>query len=244
MQRLSSADACATMQRVAASEATGTEGEAPAPPGAARRGGWLRGLERWLANPFVVTVAAALLINWVIPSVTRKWQDHQKALEIKTGLVGDMSESVASAVSTGRFLASGLIARASADSHAEQRAWNAGYRDWTTTSSAIGARLQAYLPDDTGAQWRGFANVVTDFLLVSTHADPSRTAPSRVAQVEEIYRYRSHLSVRPTPEGWITLARQSSGDAFQRAYATLAQGILARRDELVSDVLASPVSGF
>jgi hypothetical protein len=224
---------------MAATQATGSGGEAPA---RARR--LLPGLERWLANPLVVTVAAALLVNWVIPSVTRKWQDHQKALEIKTGLVGDMSESVASAVSTGRFLASGLIARASADPHAEQQAWNSGYRDWTTSSSAIGARLQAYLPNDTGAAWRTFANVVTDFLLVSTRVDDSRPTPSRVAQVEEIYRYRRHLPVRPTAEGWVALARRSSGDAFQSAYAELAQGILARRDELVSDVLASGVSGF
>ena len=83
-----------------------------------------------------MTVVAALLVNWLIPQVTRKWQDHQKALEIKTGLVSEMSESVSGAVMTGRFLASGLIRKSSADPRAEQRAWNEGFRDWTTRSAS------------------------------------------------------------------------------------------------------------
>jgi hypothetical protein len=204
----------------------------------------LRSLNQWLANPLLVTVVAALLVNWLIPQLTRKWQDHQKALEIKTGLVSDMSESVASAVSTGRFVASGLIAEASADPRATQRAWNDGYRDWTTRSSSIGARLETYLPNDTGAEWRTFANVVTDFLLVSTRVDETKLSRSRLAQVGEIFAYRNELHLRLKRQDWLTLARRYRGDRFQQAYASVAQGILARRDELVARVLKSAVAGF
>jgi hypothetical protein len=86
-------------------------------------------------------VVAALLGSWLLPQITRKWQDHQKALEIKTGLVSEMSESVSNAVATSRFIAAGLVARSSSDPRAEQRAWNDGYRERTTSSASVGAKL-------------------------------------------------------------------------------------------------------
>ena len=76
-------------------------------------------LRSWLASPLLVAVVAALLGSLLIPSITRKWQNHQKALEIQTGLVSDMSQSVSSAVANSRFIAAGLVARPSS-----QQAWN------------------------------------------------------------------------------------------------------------------------
>src|SRR5207302_11300464 len=69
----------------------------------------LRELSHGLAHPLLIAVVVALLGNWLIPHFTRKWQDHQKALEIKTGLVSDMGESISNAVTTGRFIAAGLV---------------------------------------------------------------------------------------------------------------------------------------
>jgi hypothetical protein len=43
----------------------------------------------------LVTVVAALLSTWLLPQFTRGWQD-QKSLEIQTGLVSQLSESVSS----------------------------------------------------------------------------------------------------------------------------------------------------
>ena len=188
-----------------------------------------------------MTVVAALLVNWLIPQLTRKWQDHQKALEIKTGLVSEMSESVSGAVMTGRFLASGLIRKSSADPRAEQRAWNEGFRDWTTRSASIGARLEAYISgNDTGSQWRSFSNVVTDFFQLSANVNDSR-----VSQVREILRYSGLPGdVRLSRKDWVVLASANSGAAFDRAYAELGRGILERRDQLVRRVLDSSVSGF
>jgi hypothetical protein len=201
----------------------------------------LKELNQWLANPLLVTVVAALLVNWLIPQVTRKWQDHQKALEIKTGLVSEMSQSVSRAVMTGRFLTSGLIRQSSADPRAEQRAWNQGFQDWTTTSASIGARLEAYISgNDAAPQWRTFSNVVTDFFQLSANVNDSR-----VAQVREILTYPAlPKDVQLSRKDWVTLASASSGAAFQRAYAELGRGILERRDELVHTVLDSGVSGF
>ena len=132
----------------------------------------------------MIAVFIALLVNLLIPQFTRKWQDHQKALEIKTGLVSDMGESISNAIMSGRFIAAGLVSRSSSDPRADQRAFNDGYRAWTTSNASIGAKIQAYFGNDLGSQWRSFANVVTDYFQLS--ATPGS---GRAGQVQEILTY-------------------------------------------------------
>jgi hypothetical protein len=199
-------------------------------------------LGHWLANPLLVTVVAALLGSWLLPQLTRGWQDHQKSLEIQTGLVSQMSESVSSAVATGRFIAAGLVAESSTDPRAEQRAWNDGYRTWTTESASIGAKLRAYVGSGVGSEWQTFTYVVTDFLQLSANV---KRDSGRVEQVREIFTYRDRLkNVHLSRQDWLVLATTRSGAAFQSAYAELGRGLLARQDELVQRVLDSSVSGF
>jgi hypothetical protein len=200
-----------------------------------------RQLYEWFANPLLVTVVAALLGGLLIPQITREWQDHQKALEIKTDLVSQMSESASSAVMTGRFIAAGLVRGASTDPNADQRAWNEGYRAWTTGSASIGAKLEAYFAgSDRGSEWRSFADVVTDFFQLSANVNATRPA-----QVREIFAYPElPKNLRLSAEDRHVLVTSNSSPEFQRAYAELGRGILQRRDDLVQAVLDAGVSGF
>jgi hypothetical protein len=206
------------------------------------RSSWSREIGQWLANPLLVTVVAVLLGSWLIPQVTRKWQDHQKALEIKTGLVGQMSESVSGAVASSRFVAAELVQQAFDDPvRAEQRAWNDAYREWTTESASIGAKIHAYIGSEVGSDWRRFGDDVTNFIQLSARNDRR----SREAQVQAIYDdadLRRHVDL--SKERWKALANPRSNRAFRENYQALAIAVLARRDELVQDVLDSSVSGF
>jgi hypothetical protein len=200
----------------------------------------LRELSRGLAHPFVIAIVVAVLVNWLIPQFTRKWQDHQKALEIKTGLVSDMGESISDAVMTGRFIAAGLVSRSSSDPRADQRAFNDGYRAWTTSNASIGAKIQAYFGNDLGAQWRSFANVVTDYFQLS--ATPGS---GRAEQVQEILTYRALPPfLRLSNAERRALVKSNSSATFQNAYGQLGRAMLARGDELVQGVLDSGVSGL
>jgi hypothetical protein len=202
---------------------------APAPSWGVRLGGWL-------ASPLVVTVVAALLGSWLIPQLTREWQNHQESLEIKTSLVSQMSESVSGAVATGRFIASDLV-----PPKEQQREWNAGYRDWSTVSASVGAKLRAYVGQEIGAGWRRFADDLTNFLLLSSATD----AESRRQQVQALRDdgdLRRHLTL--SPAGWAALRQAKTSRDFQLVYSELARGILERRDELVQQVLDADVSGF
>jgi hypothetical protein len=226
--------------RTAAQEVTIATGHVTGARPVAGKRSWYRPLNEWLANPLLVTVVAALLGGWLIPQITREWQNHEKALEIKTGLVSQMSESVSRAVMTSRFIAVGLVREASRDPNADQRAWNDGFREWTTNSASIGAKLEAYFGSDLGSDWRSFGNVVTDYFQLSANVQPSRPA-----QVREIFAYQElpknlHLSAKDRR----VLATSNSSPAFHRAYAELGRAILQRRDELVQSVLDAGVSGL
>lgn len=208
----------------------------------AGRSSWQSELRSWLSNPLLVAVVAALLGSLLIPSITRKWQNHQKALEIQTGLVSEMSQSVSSAVASSRFIAAGLVARSAQAPGAEQQAWNDLYREWTTSGATLGAKLRAYFGPTVASDWQAFNYALTDFVALSAQARPGS---GRQAQVAEIYDYRKQLpGVRLSTTQWRQLAQPPTSAGFQNAYAELARGFLARQDELVQQVLSSHVAGF
>lgn len=221
--------ACRRVGEAAASSEPEPRPAEPGTPWSARLGGVL-------ASPLLVTVVAALLGSWLIPQLTRDWQDHQEALGIKTGLVAQMSESASGAVATGRFIASDLVPAAE-----QQREWNTAYRQWTTASAATGAKLRAYVGQEIGADWTAFADAVTNFLLLGTNTD----ARSRRLQATAIRRDGDlRRNVNLSAEGWVALESAKTTPEFQLVYAEVARGILARRDELVQRVLDADISGF
>jgi hypothetical protein len=189
-----------------------------------------------LANPLLVTVVAAVLSGLLIPYVSRGWQNHQKALEVKTGLVTQMSESSSGTVATSRFLAASLIAPTTDP----QPIWNEAYRNWVTESSSIGARLQAYVSRQTGDRWRSFGYSVTDFLSLSV---APKSSNSREAQINEINALLPKGLRFPAKEH-AALAQPHATQEFQDAYADVSLRLAAWRDALVRQVLDAHISGF
>jgi hypothetical protein len=201
--------------------------------------GWQRQLYDWLANPLLIAIVGSLLVYLVIPQLTRGWQNHAKVLEVKTSLVADMSDSVGNATMTGRFIASGLIARATDDPNATQRAFNDAYQKWTIKSAVIGSQLAAYFPgNDLGSRWRSYSNVVTDFLQLSARGQ--RT--DRASQLVEIADYFPALQKRG--RGWWRTLLEDTGPKFLQNYLELSQAILSERDRFVQRVLDSKATGF
>ena len=60
-----------------------------------------------------------------------------------------------------------LAARKFQKRRQDVRVFNDGFRAWTTSNASIGAKIQAYFGKNLGAQWRSFANVVTDYFQLS-----------------------------------------------------------------------------
>jgi hypothetical protein len=211
-------------------EGEGTDGKPP----------WHRQVNDWLGNPLLVAVASSALIYLIIPQLTRGWQNHEKVLEVKTNLVGDMSDAVAKAVMSGRFVGSGLISRATDNPHATQQAFNDAFQSWATNSAVIGSQLAAYFPDSKLVRrWRSYSTVVSDFLQLSVGGQPR----DRVEQLLDIHNYFPHLH-RGDRDWWKALLERNNEPTFQQDYAELSKIILLERDNFVQRVLDSHASGF
>jgi hypothetical protein len=207
---------------------------------AERRPPWHRQVNDWLANPLLVAIASSALIYLIIPQLTRGWQNHEKVLEVKTNLVGDMSDTVAKAVMNGRFIGSGLISRATDNPHATQQAFNDAFQQWTTNSAVIGSQLAAYFPgSELVGRWRSYSTVVSDFLQLSVGGQRR----DRVEQLVDIHNYFPHLH-RGDGDWWKALLERTSEPTFQQDYAELSKFLLLERDSFVQRVLDSHASGF
>ena len=210
-----------------------SEGAVRVEPGE-RRASRAAALRPWLAHPLLIAIVGAVLVNWLIPQLTRDWQDHAKGLDIQTDLVGEMSESVSTTVTNARILAQRLETPA-----AQQQAFNDGTRTWAVRSAVIGSQLQAYFPKtEIGADWRSFAGAVESYFQLAAVRDAYRQG--HVERIQTALRAR----VGERSPGWRVLARQDSGPTFLAAYAQIGFALLARNDELVQRVLESEPAGL
>src|SRR5262245_28789084 len=57
---------------------------------------------RRVPTSLIVTVVGIALTAWLLPALTRQWDDRQKAHELKVALVSEMSLATAEALTDGR----------------------------------------------------------------------------------------------------------------------------------------------
>jgi hypothetical protein len=102
-----------------------------------------------------VSLLGALLSVWILPAVTRQWNDRQKARELKTVLAQDVEAASAQALSVGWSL---------------NAPWKldeaeAAERAWFTAQLKIEAKIRAQFPDDRALLrlWRRFEPTVAAY---------------------------------------------------------------------------------
>src|SRR5262245_28005345 len=119
-----------------------------------------------LKHPLTVLLVGALISGLLIPTFTRRWQNHQKALEIKTQLVSELSKSIMEIIMAIQFVHLDAKSLTQAD-------FDKAYRNWEIESAVVGTQLQAYFPDTTiPAEWTTFSALVTD-LYALEGVDPN-----------------------------------------------------------------------
>jgi hypothetical protein len=94
----------------------------------------------------VVTLVGLALSAWLLPAITRQWEDRQKAHELKSGIVADMAAASAPALIGGEANWPGRRLGASAKVRLAQA--------WSAASLQIEARLRAYFPDHVVQAWQ------------------------------------------------------------------------------------------
>jgi len=139
-------------------------------------------MAEFLTHPLVVLLVGAAITGLLIPWLTRGWHNRQKELEIKTGLVSDISEStmtILKSIEAVRVLRTWLPQDASNDKaapkderlqrierqyHEAFDTMNQAARAFAIQSAVIGTKLKAYLPEtEIPSTWSDFSDVVLSF---------------------------------------------------------------------------------
>jgi hypothetical protein len=119
-----------------------------------------------LKHPFLLLLVGAALTGIIVPAFTRRWQIHQKELEIKIDLVSDISESIMAFVMAIQVIHVGAKRyghQSDQVTHFQEDLTKA-YREWEVRSSVIGTKLQAYLPNTPiPEEWTHLSSVLEDF---------------------------------------------------------------------------------
>jgi hypothetical protein len=139
-----------------------------------------------LRHPFVLAVTTALLAGMIVNGLTRRWQDRQKALEIRTDLVAKMSESAISAILAVDRAASVLqqppethdnSLRPETLSAPDRKGFLEELRQsrsqWQRESAVLGTKLEVYFPSESASKshlgvsagvWTEFADQLSRLL--------------------------------------------------------------------------------
>jgi hypothetical protein len=170
-----------------------------------------------LKHPLTVLLVGALISGLLIPAFTRRWQNHQKALEIKTQLVSELSKSIMEIIMAIQF--------AHIDAKSQKQAdFDKAYRDWEIESAVVGTKLQAYFPDTIiPTEWTTFSELVTDFYaLEGVGLNERSTFTAVIARKLGAPTDLKHQD----PEDWLALKNR----------------ILERKSALIQQVLQAKVS--
>lgn len=193
-------------------------------------------LYEWLSHPLIVLIVGALISSYLIPMVTRRWQDHQQELQLKSDLVRQISESVTSIVVAVQFAEVGAASQTQED-------YDKAYREWETKSAVIGSSLRAYFPNtQIGTDWNAYSEIVGEVYALSATFDPT----FRQGRLEQIRAYFPTDTV-----DWDKLAKVQKRQVqsaeyweYEGAWFALRAQLLAKRDELVQRILNSRISAF
>jgi hypothetical protein len=209
--------------------------------------GWTtvaRDVPRLLSHPLFLALITAL----VIPYLTKGWQDHQRELDIKAGLVKQMTEAPA------RMLGAIRVYQVR-DGGASQL--DVPFLSWETNSTIIAGQLSTYFPSTAiPAQWDHFSQTVNQFYATSPcPAKSDRTGfDHRRLRLRAIYQYLGGRTRRVAAGSMPVIDLQTlvdhcelplrEGSPYQKAVFSLGQMILERNTHLTRLVIDSPIKAY
>jgi hypothetical protein len=116
----------------------------------------------------LVTVLGFALSAWLVPAMTRQWDDRQKEHELKAGVVADMASVSAQALVGGEAVWSSAGKR-----RVPEPKPTPAQKEWELSTLGLEARLRAYFPRSVVTSWEIYAWAVDRFLGASS---PSASA--------------------------------------------------------------------
>jgi hypothetical protein len=183
----------------------------------------------WLAHPLVLLVAGAVISSVVVPRLTSRWQNHQKALELKTDLVSEIAKAVTSLVIAVQAAEVGSKSQS-------QEEFDKAYRAWETDWAVIASKLRAYFPKaDLVRQWNDVARLTSTFYMLTGMGN--RKAELLQDLLNEARSQRPALDSDAAAE--LKLFEKLGVKGYQLAWTELKAYVFAGRDAVIRGVLGA-----
>ena len=110
--------------------------------------------------PIIAVILTAALSGYIIPRVTRDWQDYQKELEIKTSIVESANIEILNILLAMQFAERKVGTQADFDK---------AYRTWEVQRSALAGKISVYFHGQSVAKdFESFSEALTDFYVFFT----------------------------------------------------------------------------
>jgi hypothetical protein len=115
-------------------------------------------LRRWTRIPkaVLVTLLGLIVTAWLLPALTRQWDDRQREHELKAAVVADMASSTARALVGGEAIWSERPL-------SQQERGEIGDQ-WALSALEIEAQLRSYFPSSVVASWEVYSWAVDRFI--------------------------------------------------------------------------------
>ena len=174
--------------------------------------------------PLLAVLLTAALSGYVIPRITRRWQDHQKELEIKISFVEEISDAVLQFILAMQFAQRRI---------STQQAYDEAYRKWEVQRAVLTGKLRAYFRDQEIAQaFESFSDAVSDFYALSGISNPQY----RERQIQKLKGYFGDAATN-----WERLADQEKSYDDFSAWWDLRQQALLRKDAVLRKMLGTSI---
>lgn len=212
-----------------------------------------------LHHPLLLLIIGALISSYIIPFYTRAWQDHQKELELKTDLVGEISNSVATILIKTQTTKAII-------STPYKEFYNA-FEEWESGSAIIQSELRAYFFNSHLPQlWTNYSFILSDFAFLSISANIC----ARANYIEEIQKYfnihqvinRTEINncamefdrsqqISTTPFAadleaidWDELIKHGNDTKLSSSWLALKQNIITQKDRIIQEILDLHIQAF
>ena len=196
---------------------------------------WHQKLKEWIAHPLFLLLVGALISSYLIPSWTRRWQDHQKELELKVALIREINDSIMNMIM--RIEVVEILAITKQDKEKEYEDMQSYYKKWIVEKEVIGSNIQAFFPDNIqiGRKWTDLTTIVylLEALSEVGNGEKNETRKNKLRQIQKLIpKERSSVDLEELSQrnidNWLELKRLT----------------VSLKNELVNAISKSRVSSF
>jgi hypothetical protein len=201
----------------------------------------MQGIHSWLAHPLLLLVVGAIVTGVLVPSFTGKWQRNQTAQDMKTQVIGDVTNAVSIPMTQLSVTQNPVLAGGGNGPNTGQGSVAGTYSAFLTKGNSVDSEIKAYFPQDKiPVHWENLQGLLQNYYLLTYANNPQLKA----RYVESIQHY---FQVHQQSGGidWNLLANGSWHDhGYYNTWLALGKKIDGVKSIVLSGIMDAPAPSF